>query len=903
METSTPFANLRFTALLAVCVALCAAWSGCAPERRVDPQAAEPCEGPSVVRVRQTAGGPQLFADGKPVPPRLFWGRRGVRPCPVVSNRWTRQELTFTAPVDVDNASVHFRFQPIPNGGAQIRRVCVLTNGVSCGPDFANAFSDDAAFRKAWRVWPPRHGEAVTVSNGVCGVRMGNWAPQDRADFHLSSVRFPLKAGETLTLAFEARGVGDCRWVLPNVYRIASDGRHDSLVSGDDNTLLSTARKAAAAGVDFVSYSAPMPWRAEGIDFSEADALADALIAVNPNVRLVPRVSVNAPAWWLKAHPDHRMRLDGPQGECPEMASVSSRLYRQAAQDYIVRVCRHLMEKYPRHFAGIHPTGQNTEEWFYFRSWSRINGYDAQTRAAFRAFLGDSTAEAPSPSDRAAQDGANPLLDPATQARVLAFNRFQQLEMSDFVADLARACRQATDGRKLVVLFYGYAYEFAAHRLGPANAGHYGLANLLAKAEGAIDILCSPISYFDRAWCGSAPSMSASETVERHGILWLNEDDSRTFRDLRDEEVVGEGSKVNVAQSRQVTLRNTAAAAVRGFGSWWMDLQGVGWYDARELWDVQAALQPLERRVCRRARPYAPDTALVLDEASMLHVRPNAHGFTGPLLRDARRDVNRAGVSQGQYLLSDVLANPLAARLQIFPNAWCLSDAALEGLVRQRRAHPAWRVWCWAPGAFREDGTEDVSRMSRLLGFPMARLDAATCLVARPTARGIAEGLRADVDYGNPSLRAPAFTVTDVAAGDEVWARYPNGAPALVVRPSANGGGDVFLGLAQLPPELVHALARRAGAQTFLARADVGKASVWAATGALDDGRTGLGVVQAMADATVTLTLPARAELRDALSGACLGRDEAIPLALRRGEVRVFSFAAVKSDPNKEQPR
>ena len=848
-------------------------------------------EAVSVVRVRPTPGGPQVFADGKPVPPRMFWGRRGVRPLPMGSGRWTRHELTFAAPVDAERVNVHFRFEPVPGGAAGLRNVSLKKGGAACGPGFADAFADAAAFRKAWRVWPPGGGEAVTVSNGVCAVRLPKAA--GRSDFHLSSVPFAVRAGETLTLAFEAQGVGACRWVLPNVYRIAADGWHDSLVSGDGNTLLSTARKAAAAGVDFVSYSAPCPWRAEGIDFSEADALADALIAVNPNVRLVPRVSVNAPAWWLKANPGHRMRLDGPAGECPEMASVSSRLYRQAAIGYITRVCRHLMERYPRHFAGIHPTGQNTEEWFYFRSWSRINGYDPQTRAAFRDYLGDPSAEVPSPDERAGGDGSRPLLDPVVQTRVLAFNRFQQLEMSGFVAELARACRAATDGKKLVVLFYGYGYEFAAHRLGPANAGHYGLADLLAKAGGSIDVLCSPISYFDRTWCGSAPSMSASETVMRHGVLWLNEDDTRTFRDLRDAEMVGEGSKVDVAQSREVLLRNTAEAAVRGFGSWWMDLLGQGWHDARELWAVQSALQPLERRVCRRARPYEPDTALVLDEESMLHVRPNAQALAGPLVREARRDLCRAGVSHGQYLLADVLKRPLMAKLQVFPNAWCLSDAAVDGLLRQKRENPAGRVWCWAPGAYREDGAEDLPRMSRLVGFRMARRGDGTVggLVAHPTPPGVAAGLRADAALGDPALRVPSYTVAD-AAETEVWARYPNGDPAIVVRPSANGGGDVFCGLAQLPPEFVHAVARRFGAHGYLARADVGKASVYAAPGALDGGKTGLGFIQAMEDAAVTLTLPARAAVRDALSGEALGVGAAIPLALRQGEVRVFTFGA-----------
>jgi hypothetical protein len=120
------------------------------------------------------------------------------------------------------------------------------------------------------------------------------------------------------------------------------------------------------------------------------------------------------------------------------------------------------------------------------------------------------------------------------------------------------------------VFFYGYAWEFASHCYGPANSGHYGMENLLKKADGAIDILCSPISYFDRAFCGSAPNMSAGETVMRNGILWLNEDDTRTHLDHRSEAYVQEGTLVTLPQSRSVMLRNTAQEAIRGFGSWWI---------------------------------------------------------------------------------------------------------------------------------------------------------------------------------------------------------------------------------------------------------------------------------------------------------------------------------------------
>ena len=43
--------------------------------------------------------------------------------------------------------------------------------------------------------------------------------------------------------------------------------------------------------------------------------------------------------------------------------------------------------------------------------------------------------------------------------------------MADCVCHLARAVRQATHGRKLVVFFYGYVFEFGAIGNGPGHVG------------------------------------------------------------------------------------------------------------------------------------------------------------------------------------------------------------------------------------------------------------------------------------------------------------------------------------------------------------------------------------------------------------------------------------------------
>jgi len=513
------------------------------------------------------------------------------------------------------SANVHLRFEPVTPG---------------CTVRFRGDYDGE------WTTWPQDHPARVTHADGVWEAAYPK-PLEDWRDFHFHTARHAFRKGVTYRFSFEAERLDRPGYVLPCVYSVSPEGVHRAVPFDGRDVFLSSVGKAAAAGVDFVSFPAEVRWGEKVVDFSALDALIGEILSVNPHALLVPRLPLDAPAWWLRDHPDDRMAFG--DGTRPQMASVSSRAYRRLAVDFAERVVRHLMERFPRHFAGIHPVGQNTGEWFYFQSWKRQCGYDPRTLEAFRAHLGDADATVPTPQERLA-----PVLD----ERTVAFNRFLQLEMSDFVAEVARSCQRATEGKKLVVLFYGYTWEFASHRLGPANSGHYGVGNLLRKADGAIDVLCSPISYHDRRLCGSAPNMSAGETVMRHGILWLNEDDSRTHLDLRSGTRM-EGSAVDLEGARRVLLRDTAQAAIRGFGCWWMDLMGRGWHDSPELWDVQKALMPVERALLGRERPYAPDVALVLDEEQMIR-QSAAEQDRGKALGELREVAARSSVPFGQYL-------------------------------------------------------------------------------------------------------------------------------------------------------------------------------------------------------------------------------------------------------------
>jgi hypothetical protein len=792
---------------------------------------------------------------------------------------WASYTFEFL-PGEVDGTgTLHFRFAHEP-GDVWLADVRIQDAQTSADVLPLGSFATQDGFTKRWNLWPVGRANtvgAVEVSDGAVHVSLKRPAQGAWPDFHLhsrTSLRFA--AGRTYRCSFKAKAVS-AKDILVALYSVT--GGSWNYIGGPQGSFLSQVALARDAGVNLVSFSAPNCWTPfeKPVDWSPLDNLCRQIIAVNPKVLLVPRVSADAPNWWLQRHPNARMIYDG--NKVVNHSCVSDRTYRADVCKHLEKICRHLLDTFPDHFAGIHPCGQNTGEWFYLDSWKRpLSGYDQATRDAFRQWLkarGDpqaDTAEPPTAEERRGHPYGL-LRDPSREKRLLEFARFQQQEMADHVAAMAAACRRGTDGKKLVVFFYGYLFEFTPLSNGAPTSGHYALSSLLKSRD--IDILCSPISYTDREWIGTAPCMTAAESVTRAGILWLNEDDSRTYLDPRKEVHVLEGGLVDLQQTRQVMRRNTAQAAIRGFGTWWMDLPAQGWFNDARIWEEMTLLSPVDTAMLKRRRPYAPEIAAIVDEESMCHLTGGSAAVAKNLIYDVCAAFGRCGVPYGQYLLDDILVGHVPAKLHVFLSAWALSPTEREILDKQRSPGVI-RTWCYAPGYLYPDRA-DVAGIQEVSGFEAKVVNLATAEVT-PTEAGKRLGLVAP--WGVKHRINPLFSVR--ASADETLATYSDGTPAVAVQRSQKRI-DVFIGVPQLTSELIRALAKMAGMHVFT----TGKATVWAAEGYIS--------LQAHETGPLILNTGRKGKVVDALDGKTLGDGPEVKLMLKKGDVRVFKGQNVGS--------
>lgn len=841
-------------------------------------------------RVRTVDGVPRIEIDGKPVRSRIFFGNPQQGRL-TIGTEPTRVSFEFQPSMDSGGrATFHIRFGEEPG-------ICwvddflvedVATGQAVFGPcTFANGMDD---FKANWTHWPT--GEQNTVArldaaDGALRVQLDKPAQGRWPDFHLYTHpnNIDLKASQRYRVSFRAWADRERKWAIgcyipgtPFIPLLHLPGVYESQI-----------RLAAEVGVDMVSFSLPMPWPKPGepVDWRAAERSCRNVLAANPNALLMPRIGMEPPKWWKEANPDHVMRWeDGPRDRG---VAVASELYRRDAAERLRAVIEHLEATFPDRMVGYHPCGHNTGEWFYQDTWqSKFDGYAPVTEAAWRDWLrqryGTETAlrtawnqpdaafasvTVPSPERRRAAP-AGILRDPADEQDIVDFALFQQDAMADCVNVLAKAVRTATQGRKLSVFFFGYVFEFAPASRGPSASGHYALRRVLESPD--IDILCSPISYFDRGLGQSAPSMTATESVALAGKLWLNEDDTATY--LSSGVFPGHQQKVDdLAKTNSQLLRNVGQAACRNLATWWMDLGATGWFDDPGMWAEMKRLEAIDLPLLDPPVPFHPEVALVNDTRSMCQVATGGAAVTRPLVYESRGPAARMGAAFGQYLLDDVLAGRVDAKLYIILNAWVLT-AEERALLRQR-LHGKTAIWCYAPG-YLDGPAASPAAMRELTGQELALFPAATLPQATATEAGRAVGLEAEPFGGKQPVR-PLFHAPNAPA-ERILARYPDG-EAAVTWAEDNGGTSIFCGVPRLTPGLLRFAAKKAGIH------------LWTEDGCVLYANGPFLVLHGTQPDPVRLDFGDPATVVDALTGETIGQGARLTLPLGFGQTRILRIS------------
>ena len=634
----------------------------------------------------------------------------------------------------------------------------------------------------------------------------------------------------------------------------------------------------------------PVVWTEPGNepDFTALDGMVEHILSLDPEALIIPRLNLDAPPWWKEAHPDHIQVYDvGTQ----VMASPASELWRRDAAAALRQTVRHLEDKFGDHMAGYHPCAQSAGEWFYDRVFERIMpNFEEPFRAAFAGWVQREhgtvealrrawrdpevtfeTIQVPTMEQRLeGKHGA--FRDPVTQRFVIDFAEYMQVCLSDYLMECARAVKEETGRRKVSVFFYGYHYELSGFTYGAQSTGHFRLHEVLHCPD--VDVLVSPISYGDRQSGGAGSFMSPVDSIQLHGKLWLNEDDTRTHLSSPDS---GYGRTDTMAQTLGVYRRNFGHQFERRCGTWWMDF-GLGWMADDTIFGNFAHERDIwERRPVQGA--FSPQVAIITDERSNFALRFSSE-ITAFSVSQMRRRFNAMGCPVGLYLLDDLCEGklPRSVRLYVFLNDFWLTDQQREQIRAQVCRDGKVALWLYAPGYVNEIASP--GNISDIVGISVQQLDesGSTKIALRAGLPAWLSGAPEAQVLSDARNLAPRFTVAE-QPGVTALGNYEGTDQVGLASRQLDGWTSIYCGGLEVSPEVLRGAALLARAHVYCDTNDVISAC------------PGFASIHASSAGEKTVRLPKKVSVTDLVSGKKLGPPTDRPvLEMEEGETRLLGW-------------
>ena len=448
-------------------------------------------------------------------------------------------------------------------------------------------------------------------------------------------------------------------------------------------------------------------------DFSGLDKYMDALLKDYPNRMFVPRIPIDAPQDWLKAHPEEvcvywngpttaeeiRSMIGTPQqdlrgwdedvkpypNQLIARQSFSSKLWVRDGMKALQALVEHIENgPYAKQTIGYMPAFGNCGECMWWGDWrnqgdprkgdfgishkhhffewakNKYGGLENLRKAWNMPDLTEENLPIPTPPERWSENGKDlrgVLL--ADDQRQVDCNEFHSDACFDAIEGFGKAIKEKVD--KPVGCFYGY---FQDETVG--YAGH--LATHRAMTTPYVDFYSSPKGYH---YClagdpGASQAPGQSFAMKK---LWIEENDCRSHHSA---DVTRKAA--NAEDTKTIFWREIYRALTFNQGFWWMDIAGLSddWYADDEMVKMFTRQREFFEKWSPIKRDGKAEIVFVEDEASCAHTTY----ISGPqrnLRLRLERELRLCGAPVDHLRISDLLELDLSRyKFVVFCHAFVL---------------------------------------------------------------------------------------------------------------------------------------------------------------------------------------------------------------------------------------
>jgi hypothetical protein len=645
-------------------------------------------------------------------------------------------------------------------------------------------------------------------------------------------------------------------------------------------------KSAAANGIHLYKVATDIPWT--GTDYSWVDPLVAFYVTADPNAMVIVEFSgtvADELGTFVVPPGNDYLYADGTTSPM----SKASDFYFSAYQTAVVNAVNHFESgPYAGHIIAYWICADATGEWFdpnyrtkgpdystvnvaAFQQWlTNKYGTDAALAAAWgQAGLTLATAAVPvAPAGRFPMAGVtagqqiNAFYTPVSQQNWVDYSNYVSDLNTSRILQIAQAAKQATQGHKLVGLYYGYMFDLAG-----SFSGHQNIFPILASSD--VDILAAPVSYInptDRLSGGAGGAMSPIDSIALHGKLWFNEDDLWTWlaaaSGVPANPVITNPPTQGFTDTNGILQRNLASILMHRAGTWWLDLNANGAFNDPNLWLIMSQYGlPLYNDVYSNPTQFTADVEVLVDETSVFY-QQNDWDFLYQPRAELRNTIVKTGATAGFYYLADFISGlSPPAKAYFFANDGFLTDSQVTAIRARLSKEGATAIWQHAPG-FLGGSQTGAAGTSVLTGMTLSEADGPDYTIGAGLLAGMQFG------FGTQNTLVPRLSVNDATpTGLGTWA---TGGGVSAATLATGGFTSVFLGdFALGNPDVLRKLLTAAGAHIWLSTDDV----------FLCDGRHL--VIHAASTGTKTVTLPA--SLVDASTGL-----STITASMQLGDTQFF---------------